>query len=90
MRPGRDDDGGAATARTSPADLLQGSPGAIRGLHAAGRFVVVGVLAQRLSEPAADCFVRDDEYWATWMLSPAEALDPAGSPTRGIMRGWEV
>eukprot|EP01043_Picozoa_sp_COSAG02_P010268 COSAG02_NODE_358_length_23882_cov_25.508683_8_plen_307_part_00 len=35
-------------------------------------------------------FVRDDEYWATWMLSPAEALDPAGSPTRGIMRGWEV
>ena len=35
-------------------------------------------------------FVRDDEYWATWMLSPAEALDAAGNPTRGVMRGWEV
>ncbi len=35
-------------------------------------------------------FIRDDEYWATWMQSPAEALDAEGNPTRGIMRGWEV
>jgi hypothetical protein len=35
-------------------------------------------------------FVRDDEYWSTWMQSPAEALDAEGNPTRGVMRGWEV
>jgi hypothetical protein len=35
-------------------------------------------------------FVRSEEYWATWIHAPAEALDSAGFPTKGVMRGWEV
>ena len=34
--------------------------------------------------------VRDPEYWASWMHAPAEALDAAGQPTPGVMRGFEV
>lgn len=34
--------------------------------------------------------VRDEEYWATWMHSPAEALDADGHPSASVMRGWEV
>jgi len=31
--------------------------------------------------PLEGSFVRSDEYWATWIRSPAEALDPDGLPT---------
>ena len=40
--------------------------------------------------PLEGSFVRSDEYWATWIRSPAEALDPDGLPTPGVLRGWEV
>ena len=50
----------------------------------------LGPLNSAFSAEIDGSHVRSADYWATWVHSPAEALDSEGLPTPGVLRGWEI